>query len=303
MLRITKILCPVDFFPGSERIADHAIALAKNYNAKLILLHVVTPVITAYELPYNSVDMITPVVEASKDELKKVAKRAEANKVAVESIVSVGDVDIEIRDTAKRRNADLIVMGSHGRRGFQKWFLGSHTERLLRRTDIPLMTIAGTATQNRTLPSIRRMMVLTNFEEGTADAIRYAMSIGQECQSRVTLMHVLNDIDASISGRYRDPLMKSIRLQLEALIPEDARDWCDVETRVETGLPWRRILKVLEKEKFDLLVMNIHGKNMIDRALLGSTAERVVRGATIPVLWIPRGKVRSRKMRRTKKVA
>jgi nucleotide-binding universal stress UspA family protein len=60
-----------------------------------------------------------------------------------------------------------------------------------------------------------------------------------------------------------------------------------VNTQVEIGAPYRIILRVLEDEKIDLLVMNIHGKGMLDRALLGSTAERVVRVAPCPVMLIP----------------
>src|SRR2546425_5174729 len=70
-------------------------------------------------------------------------------------------------------------------------------------------------------------------------------------------------------------------------LSEEAKTWCDVDTRVETGVPYRIILRTLEDEKIDLLVMNIHGKGMLDRALLGSTAERVVRAAPCPVMLIP----------------
>jgi nucleotide-binding universal stress UspA family protein len=70
-------------------------------------------------------------------------------------------------------------------------------------------------------------------------------------------------------------------------VPEEATDWCDVDTRIETGVPYQIILKVLEDEKIDLVVMNIHGKGLLDRALLGSTAERVVRAAQCPVMLIP----------------
>ena len=73
----------------------------------------------------------------------------------------------------------------------------------------------------------------------------------------------------------------------EDLVPAEVRNWCDVTTRVEFGMPYRLILRVLGKEKPDLLVMNIHGKGMMERALIGSTAERIVRSAKCPVLLIP----------------
>src|SRR6266568_416375 len=90
-----------------------------------------------------------------------------------------------------------------------------------------------------------------------------------------------------MSGKYRDSLIAGIRKQLDDVVPAEAKNWCEIVTRVETGVPYRIILKTLEDEKIDLLVMNIHGKGMLDRALLGSTAERVVRVAPCPVMLIP----------------
>ena len=103
----------------------------------------------------------------------------------------------------------------------------------------------------------------------------------------MTLLHVLHDISADLTGKYRNSLIEDIRKQLEGLVPADARNWCEIVTRVETGIPYRIILRTLEDEKVDLLIMNIHGKDMLDRALLGSTAERVVRAASCPVMMIP----------------
>ena len=115
----------------------------------------------------------------------------------------------------------------------------------------------------------------------------YAFSVAQENDSEVTLLHVLHDISADVAGKYRDSLIDGIRKQLEGLVPADARNWCEIVTRVETGIPYRIILRTLEDEKVDLLIMNVHGKDMLDRALLGSTAERIVRAASCPVMMIP----------------
>src|SRR5262245_55185138 len=120
MMRIQKILCPIDFFPASESALDYAIALAKNYEARLVLLHVVTPVLPAsYEVPLNTAEILNSVSDASRSRLDVLAKRAAARKVAAETLIRVGDVDLEIRDVAVERKVDLIVMGTHGRRGFE----------------------------------------------------------------------------------------------------------------------------------------------------------------------------------------
>jgi nucleotide-binding universal stress UspA family protein len=303
MIRIQKILCPVDFFPASKSAADYAIALAKNYNAKLTFLHVVEPVgVAGYEVPFNMTDFIEAQTKAATTELARLCKRAEGKGIRAESLVRTGNVDSEITDVINERKANFIVMGTHGRRGFERWFIGSVTERLLRRTNVPLLTIGSPKTRVAP-PSIRRILVATDFSAGTTDAVATALSIAQECQAKITLMHVLDDISADVAGRYRDSLIESIREKLEGLIPDDVRNWCEVTTRVETGLPGRRIPSILKNERYDLLVMNIHGKGMLDRVMIGSTAERVVRSAAIPVLFIPPKAAAKRQKKTNRKAA
>jgi nucleotide-binding universal stress UspA family protein len=287
MIRIEKILCPVDFFPTSGRAADYAMDLAKNYDAQLTLLHVVSPVIgAAYEVPLNVEKLIQDMTESANAELKRITNRAATKGVAANAIVRTGDVDFEIQTYVARNKPGIVVMGTHGRKPLGRWFMGSHTESLLRQLPIPIL-ILGPGKKKTAPPTIRRILVTTDFSAGTPDALAYAFSIAQECQAKVTLLHVLNDVSVDLATRYRDPLLRSIRTELEKLVPEEAGNWCEISTRVETGMPVPGILNTLKRERVDLLVMNIHGKGMLDRALLGSTAERVIRGAGVPVLLIP----------------
>ena|SRR4026209_2195838 len=162
--------------------------------------------------------------------------------------------------------------------------MGSVTERMIRHCPVPLITV-GPGRKGAAPPNIRRILVTTDFSEGTPDAVAYALSIAHECRAKVTLLHVVHDIAADVSGKYREPLWRGIELELQKLVPKDA----SCETQIEAGLPFRIIPEFLVSGKFDLLVMNIHGKSMVDRALLGSTAERTVRAAApiCPVLLIP----------------
>src|SRR5437763_8509545 len=152
---------------------------------------------------------------------------------------------------------------------------------------VPLVTTSASSEKITTAPRFRRILVTTDFSDGTADALAHAFSVAQENDSRITLLHVVHDVTADVSGKYRDSLIKGVHKQLQDLIPPEVSNWCDIDTRVETGVPYRIVLRTIEDEKIDLLVMNIHGKGMLDRALLGSTAERVVRAASCPVMLIP----------------
>jgi nucleotide-binding universal stress UspA family protein len=288
MISIKKILCPVDFFPASDAAVKYAAGLASNYDAQLRLLHVIAPVVSSMEFSAYSVDVTKSLEESSRRELNKLEAGVRETGVDVESELKLGDVYDEIKRTIQLEKPDLVVMGTHGRRGAERWFIGSTTERLLRHSPVPLVTISASGKKSFGSPEFRRILVTTDFSEGTADALSYAFSVAQENESQVTLLHVLNDMSAELSGsKYRESLVNGVRNQLEEMVPAEARNWCDIVPRVECGVPYRIILRTIEDERADLVVMNIHGKGMLDRALLGSTAERVVRVAPCPVMMIP----------------
>jgi nucleotide-binding universal stress UspA family protein len=134
---------------------------------------------------------------------------------------------------------------------------------------------------------IRRVLVTTDFSRGTVNALDYAFSIAKENHAAITLLHVLEGNRALISEVYRRRMVGDVEKRLLNLIPAGVRDLCDVDIRVEAGTPYHVILRTVKRAKVDLLVMNIHGISMLDRAILGSTAERVLRAAACPTLLIP----------------
>jgi nucleotide-binding universal stress UspA family protein len=287
MITIKTILCPVDFFPASDAAVTYAAGLAENYDAGIHLLHVVTPVpVTGFEYALDTTQIMKSMQETATVELTKLAGRVKQAGINVEFEVRVGDVYEEIKQYIEDVKPQIVVMGTHGRRGVQRWFMGSTTEKLLRHSPVPLITISA-AGEKTGIPRFRRILVTTDFSDGTADALAYAFSVAQENESQISLLHVVQDVAADVSGKYRESLMQGVQKQLDDLVPPEATTWCDVKTEVETGVPYRIIVRVLEDEKIDLLIMNIHGKGMLDRALLGSTAERVVRVAPCPVMLIP----------------
>jgi nucleotide-binding universal stress UspA family protein len=293
MLRFEKILCPVDFFPASFRAFDYAARLATNYGAKIHVLHVIPPLIpAAYGAPISIGDLTAELEKESRRMLSQLRVRGEKAGVTVETEVLIGDIDIEIHRSIESRKADLVVMGAHGRRGFERWVMGSVTERMLRRCPVPLIVVGHGSGRRLAPPKMNRILVTTDFSDGTADALAYAFSIAQECQARMTLLHVVPDLSAEAGAEITQPLVASVREKLEALIPIGVRAWCEVSSRVDVGEPHQVIAETVGRKRPGLLIMNIHGKGMIERALLGRTAERVLRSVidVCPVLLIPPAK-------------
>jgi nucleotide-binding universal stress UspA family protein len=275
----------VDFFPASLRAVDYAIGLAKKYDAKLHLLHVVSPILYSTEqYAFTVSDIIDSMKKQSERRMKKLEMKARAAGLTIYTDVRTGEVKREIESAVRATKADILVMGTHGRRGMEKWFLGSVTERMLRRSPIPVLTLRGSKKARTTTT---RILVTTDFSEGTDNALNYALSIARANKARLTLLHVLEETRAVISPQYRKEITEGVRRELLQRIPADAQGSPDIDTAVEAGTPYHIILRLLKKERIDLLVMNTHGKGMLHRALLGSTSERVVRAADCPVMLIP----------------
>ena len=288
MITITKILCPVDFFPASDAAVSYAAGLAANYDAMLHLLHVITPFRpSTYEYAIDTAEIMKSLEKSAAEDMQKLVGRAQEVGVCSDMEIRIGDVYDEIERAIEVEKPELIIMGTHGRRGMERWFMGSTTEKLLRHSPVPILTISASAEKLAPAPRFSRILVTTDFSDGTPDALEHALSIAGENDSEITVLHVINDVAVDVSGKYREPLINGVEKRLQDLVPAEAKNWCDVRTRVETGVPYRIILRTLEDGKIDLLVMNIHGKGILDRALIGSTAERVVRAAPCPVMLIP----------------
>ena len=279
MAQIQKILCPVDFSPASIEALRYSIDLAKGHNARLYLMHVIAPVIPIMPDLYVSTETLISAfekrAETEIEDLKKTALRAG---VTVQAEVHRGDVELEIDDAVKKGEADLVVMGKHGRPAFKRWFMGSTTDRLLRRLHVPMIIVG----EGKAQEGIKRIVVATDFSQGAMDAVSYAAALAKESGAALTVLHVMSHRTQAVGIPYEEPVAE-VQAELDKLTSKEA--W--IATQVESGVPYQTILSFVENSKADLLVMNIHGKSGLERALLGSTAERVIRGAPCPVLAVP----------------
>jgi nucleotide-binding universal stress UspA family protein len=302
MMNIRKIVCPVDFFPASTQAARYAVAMAKRYDAKLILLHVIEPDgASVYGLSADNV--WTGIIrKKAAERLEEVAKLARTQNVSVEVLLRAGLADMVIHSAIGESHADLVVMGTHGRRGLKRFLMGSTTERLLRILRVPVLTIRASRIQ-AAKPVIRHVLLATDLAEGTTEAADYAVSLAVEHSARLTLLHVLNDVEADVSGVYRDPLIRGIERELEELVPVEARSGCRLTAKVLVGRASRRILPIIKRAKADLVIINIHKKTLLDRLTIGRTAEKIVSESPVPVLAVPSAAVRKRNRRTARRAA
>ncbi len=141
---------------------------------------------------------------------------------------------------------------------------------------------------------IKKILFPTDFMEGTAQAIPYAVDLAKKYGARLYIIHVIHEVTRA-TGLYVphitvDELYKSMQAEAEKEITrvylEELRGFGDVEYKVLTGIPYEEIINFAEKNAMDMIVMGTHGRKGLDRLFFGSTAEKVVKGAHCPVLTV-----------------
>jgi len=141
---------------------------------------------------------------------------------------------------------------------------------------------------------IKRILFPTDFSDGALNALPYALDMAKSYGAKLYLLHVIYDIATSsglhiphisVDEMYKE-LDASARKELEKFGLEQRRVLKDVEHAVIRGVPYEEILKFAQEKNIDLIVIGTHGRKGLDRVLFGSTAERVVRNASCPVLTV-----------------
>lgn len=141
---ITNILVPVDFGDSDEQSVEYAITLSEKFDAKLTLLHATwLPPSGFGGLPGPVAWPLDDMEREAKKALEPLFKRIQARCPNAEVVYALGEPWEQILATAKQRGADLIVMGTHGRRGFQHFLLGSVAERVVRMSPVPVLTVSA----------------------------------------------------------------------------------------------------------------------------------------------------------------
>jgi nucleotide-binding universal stress UspA family protein len=189
---------------------------------------------------------------------------------------------------------DMVVMGTHGRSGLSRFFLGSVAEKVVRHAGCPVMTIGYGKRDYRSEPCYRKVLAAFDFSEISKDAVvrgyQFTRAYGAEMEVLYVVEQVipppLDDIwRASVQSEVPE-VLASARASLKQSLGQEELDQVKLEVRVgdADGKAEAEIVNYAQEKKFDLVLMGTHGLSGIDHALLGSTTERVVRTAPCPVL-------------------
>ena len=301
MARIRRILCPLDFSRFSRHAFEQAVTLAREFGADISAVHVyaVAPagiVVPAAGPVVADPIALSPAVRASLTaNVREVMQEVDAAGVTVNTDVIEGDPVGAILDRATAWDADLIVMGTHGRTGLERLVVGSVTEKVLRKASCPVLTVPRRVVTPRSGLRFGRILCPVDFSRASLRAMDYAASFASAGGPGVYLLHVIDLVgeapgihgdDVMDPPDFRGELRAEARDRLNAAVPADIRARCPITEMVAMGTPHEEILRVARREGCELIVLGVPSRGTADLLVFGSTTQRVVREAECPVLTI-----------------
>jgi nucleotide-binding universal stress UspA family protein len=297
MVDIRRILVPVDFSDPSREALRQAAALAQWYHAHVTVIHAVSPLFVSGPLAMvpaatSAVGISDYAIAHLENQLRDWAAAAEIPPTSCDIAVELGDPASLIIAASERFTSGLIVLGTHGRSGFERFVLGSVAEKVVHRAACPVLTVPPRSTGRAVIP-FRRVLCAVDFSPESDAAVHYALSLAWEADASITLLHVVDWPEEADAVAERDPAVAFMRdrreeagrKQLETLVTaERVALW--VTSRIDHGKAHERIVAVALEKQADLIVMGAHSRNLFERGFIGSTTNQVLRRAACPVLTI-----------------
>jgi len=298
MIKIKKILFPADFSRCGGQALDHAIHLAEKHGAELHMLHAI---VLLQDDPHSPSHHF-PDLEEIHERLVKLARsemtaaleprKTKGIKIKMEQERGISAAETILNYSADN-TVDLIVMGTHGRRGLGHLLLGSVAEEVVRHAGCPVLTVRE---REKPVPvhALERILVPVDFSEHSKSALAHARGLAAAYEARLQVLHVIEETVHPafyVPGKtsiydLRPDIREKAAEAMKKLFDETPGPRADADFLCTDGRAHKAILEVAEKEKSDLIVIATHGLTGLQHLLLGSTAEKVVRRASCPVFTV-----------------
>jgi len=284
-LTVKNILFTTDFSTASQAALPYALAFARWYGAKVFLAHAIPrepqlsvplEVLSREDDPYWS------------DARLKLAEFLAPNPFGTtphEVLMLQGDMWQVLSNIIQKQAIDFLALGTHGRHGLKKIALGSSAEQIFRLAPCPVLTVGPKAARTHVdFGNLKRILFATDFSPASLNALPYALSIAEENQAELTLLHLIS----LVPMQHQEAVASQAKKRLEQLLPPDAGLWCQPNIIVMLEFATDGILRMAEQTKSDLIVMGVH-KSAAARAVSHvpwAIAYDVVCDAHCPVLTV-----------------
>lgn len=279
------ILFATDFSPSSDGALPYVLSLARSYDSKVIVAHAV---------PIEPLPGITPVPsptemdrewQDAKQGMQKYEESREFTGLRHEFVLERGDPLAVVSDLIVHDEVDLVVLGTHGRKGLRKLFAGSVAEQVFRKATCPVLTVGpGSEFTPPQKWKPRRILLATEFSAGSLHALPYAIALAEENQADLLLLHAV----PLVPWEQQAEMAQTYQKRLEGLVPQDSHHSCRIDFEVRFDLAVPAILDLAKEKEADLIVMGVHHTPLpaVDSHVPWTTACEVISNAHCPVLTV-----------------
>jgi nucleotide-binding universal stress UspA family protein len=301
-LMFRNILLASDYSASANLAMPYAAGMARSFGATLYAMHVQEPI--NYALPPETWQGLELTRDMERQFLFEAIRR-DFPEVRPHVLHGEGVVWRAIEDTIRKHEIDLVVVGTRGRAGIGKALLGSVAEEILRHAPCPVLTVGPRACHEAgRRGKIASILFATDFGNASLAAAPIAVSLAEEYQAKLTLLHVMerrstNEMPPCAAGQTdaAEPCdaAGAYEQRLRAMVPEEAKLWCQPHFVVDCGgsdgggTAWERVLGQAQARDADLIVMGVHGPEGVPGAASHfeiATVHHVVAHAQVPVLTV-----------------
>ena len=285
-ISLQNILFATDFSAVSTTALEHALSIARRYDSRIYLAHVIRP--DAYQLvPPEAVANVSEQARRyAEQQMAQLLVSGRLRDIPHQVLLKHGELWPVLAAAIQEHAVNLVVVGTHGRTGVRKLLLGSVAEEIFRMASCPVLTVGPkVAGEVPAEAALKRILYATDFTPHAERASAYAFSLAQEHQAHLTLLHVVQgagEVSAPASAKLTEFFLR----QMRQLVPEGADLWCDPEFRVDFGDPADEILKVTAEINAYLVVLGVRRSATFAGHLPPATAYKVVCQAPCPVLTV-----------------
>jgi nucleotide-binding universal stress UspA family protein len=285
-IAINNILFATDFSPHSNAALPYALAIAHQFGAELYGAHVLSSDDYLFFAPEAWPAHVQREEQLQQEAVARLEQQLRG--VPHKALCGVGDVWDVLCRLIGEHDIDLLVVGSRGHTGARKLFMGSIAEKIFRQASCPVLTVGPKVVgQQKSVAEFNQILLSTDFGEESLAAASYAVSLAQEHQARLSLLHVLERSHAGTVDLESNSDLLIRRLQ--GLVPPDTELWCHPEYFIEVGPPAEQILQFSRAHGVDLIVMGVrptYGAVSAVTHLAHTTAQHIVAHAACPVLTV-----------------
>ena len=282
------ILFPTDGSDGATAVFDHVLDIAASHGA---MVHILNVADTAHDSVTRIGGEIVDVLEREgNDIVTETAAEAATRNVSTTTEVLQGSVPETIIEYAERYDIDIVIMPTQGRTGIERYLLGSVTERVIRQSTVPVLSLHPESERQRPYP-YGNVLVPTDDSDCANDALELGIDIASAAEAT---LHALSVVDITSLGVDIHSVIEADNLETqaertvrEAMTAAERRDIDAVGAVEHDNSVSKAIRAYVDEHDIDLIVIGTHGRTGIDRFLIGSTTERIVRTADVPVIAVP----------------